>query len=142
MSHTAFTYHLIFGTYRRLAVIDQDHEKELYKFIYRLSTERGVLIRRIGGMPDHVHILCDIPAKLAVADYVRIVKGETSKFMRANRNFPNWTAWAEGYGGFTVDASLREVRKNYIMNQKQHHATTSFDDEYAALLAEAGISDD
>lgn len=141
MSHTALTYHLIFGTYRRLNAIDTDHERELYKYIYDFSMHRDVYIRRIGGMPDLVHILCDIPAKTAVADYVKLLKAETSKFMRANPHFPQWKRWAEGYGAFTVDASLREVRTAYIMNQKKHHATQDFETEYRSLLTDAGFSD-
>lgn len=62
--NTSLTYHLVFGTFRRMPVIDPEHEKELYKYMLNYSTARGIYVRRIGGMPDHVHILCDIPAKL------------------------------------------------------------------------------
>ncbi len=139
MSHTALTYHLVFGTYRRLSVIVPNHERELYKFIYTFATNRGIKIRRIGGMPDHIHILCDIPAKVAVAEFVKLLKMESSKFMRVNSHFPDWMGWAEGYGAFTVDASLREIRLRYIMNQKTHHAAIGFVDEYTHMLHEAGI---
>ncbi len=138
MSHTALTYHLIFGTYRRKKVIVIDHERELYKFIFDFAGNRGVKVRRIGGMPDHVHILCDIPAKIAVSDFIKLLKSETSKFMRINPHFPTWEKWAEGYGAFTIDASLREARVKYIMNQKTHHGRLSFEDEYRDLLIEAG----
>lgn len=140
MSHTSLTYHLVFATYRRQCVIDPEHERELYKYIFDLSIARGVFIRRIGGMPDHVHILCDIPARMSVAEFVKLLKCETSKFMRINSHFPHWNRWGEGYGAFTVDASLRETRMRYIMNQKLHHQTTDFGDEYAHLISEAGIS--
>ena len=142
MSHTSFTYHLIFGTYRRRAVIVHDHEKELYKFIHDFSKERGVKMRRIGGMPDHVHILCDIPSRMAVAEYVKLLKTETSKFMRVNDHFPDWERWADGYAGFTVDTALRETRRRYIMNQREHHSKVGFVDEYRHLLSEAGIDPD
>ncbi len=122
MSHTALTYHLIFRTYRRFQVIVPNHEKELYKFIYDFAMSRGIKKPRIGGMPDHVHILCDIPAKFAVSEFVKLLKTESSKFMRVNPHFPQWQGWAEKYGAFTVDASLRETRRQYIMNQKRHHA--------------------
>lgn len=141
MSHTSLTYHLVFGTFNREKVIDMDHERELYKFIYDFSTHREIYIRRIRGMPDHVHILCDIPAKFAVADYVKILKSETSKFMRVNPHFPRWERWAEGYGCFTVDASLRAIRVKYIMDQKLHHQNRGFADEYRNLLNEAGFTD-
>ncbi|MDE6359071.1 MAG: IS200/IS605 family transposase [Duncaniella sp.] len=139
MSHTSLTYHIVFSTYRRMKVIDILHERELYKYIYDFSKNRGIFIRRIGGMPDHIHILCDIPAKIAVAEYVKLLKVETSKFLRVNPHFPQWVKWSEGYGAFTVDASLRETRVAYIMNQKSHHKCVNFDNEYNDMLVEAGI---
>lgn len=139
MSHTALTYHFVIGTYRREHTIDIEHERELYKFMNDYMAARGALVRRIGGMPDHIHVLCDIPSKIAVAAFVQTLKTESSKFMRANPHFPYWRGWCEGYGAFTVDASSRDTRKHYIMNQKRHHLSKSFWDEYVELMAEAGI---
>lgn len=139
MSHISLTYHLVFGTYRRMAAIDESHEKELYKFMYDYSVRRGAFVWRIGGMPDHVHILCDIPAKVAVASFVQTLKTESSKFMRVNGHFPLWRAWADRYGAFSVDASSRESIRRYIIGQKEHHRSQSFVEEYRKLLMNAGI---
>ena len=141
MSYTSLTYHLVFGTYRRMPVIDHEHEKELYKYMFDYSSAHGIYVRRIGGMPDHVHILCDIPAKIAVASFVQTLKAESSKFMQVNGHFPAWTTWAEGYGAFSVDASSRETRRKYIMNQKEHHRKCSFADEFRELLLEYGLTE-
>ena len=141
MSHTALTYHIIICTYHREYVISENHEKELYKFIFDFSRKRDVFIRRIGGMPDNIHILCDMPATTAVADFVQIIKSESSKFMRVNPHFQFWKKWAIKYGAFTVDVSLREVRKKYIMNQKEHHRKRSFADEFRELLLEYGLTE-
>ena len=140
MSYTSLTYHIVISTYNRKQVITSRHERELYAFITSFSTARGVKIRRVGGMPDHVHILCDIPATIAVAEYVKVLKAETSKFMRANPDFPAWEKWAEGYGAFTVDADSREVRRQYIMNQKEHHTKATFDEEFRRILAAYGLT--
>ncbi len=43
MSYTALTYHIIFGTYRRMRVINSEHERELYKFIYDFSDRKSVV---------------------------------------------------------------------------------------------------
>lgn len=139
MSHTSLTYHLVFGTYRRANVILIPHERELYKYMYDFAVNRGAFVRWIGGMPDHVHMLCDIPPKIAVADFVKLLKSETSKFMRVNPHFPGWQGWAEGYGAFTVDASGREARVRYIKSQKEHHKNVSFSQEYRGLLTEYGL---
>ncbi len=142
MSHISLTYHLIFGTYKRRPVIHIPHERELYKFAYDFSTDRGIKIWRIGGMPDHIHILCDIPAKIAVADYVKLLKTETSKFMRFNPHFPYWEKWAEGYGAFTVDTDSRNERIRYIIEQKTHHKVVSFQEEYRRILSLRGFGED
>ena len=92
-------------------------------------------------MPDHVHILCDIPATVAVADFVKVLKSESSKFMRVNPDFPNWEKWSEGYAAFTVDLDSREARRQYIMNQKEHHAKSTFDEEFRQLLATYGLTE-
>lgn len=123
----------------RLPAIDIEHEKELYKFMHDIAKQRDVLVRRIGGMPDHVHLLCDIPTKLSVAEFIKVLKTETSKFMRVNSHFPLWNGWAEGYGCFSVDTSTRDIRKQYIMNQKEHHSRITFVDEFRNLLIEAGV---
>lgn len=141
MSYTALTYHIVFSTYRRRPTIMIDHERELYKYIYDFATERAIKIRRIGGMPDHVHILCDIPPKIALADFIRSLKSETSKFLRVNINFPRWEGWTEGYAAFTIDATSRNTRVMYIMNQKHHHRRIGFIDELKAILQEAGITE-
>lgn len=142
MSHTSLIYHIIFGTYRQLCSINTEHEKELYKFIYDFAMNRGVFIRRIGGMPDHVHILCDIPAKISLSDFVKLIKAESSKFMRVNPHFPLWEKWANGYGAFSVDKSSCENRRTYIMNQKEHHRQKNFAEEYREFLREYGFADD
>lgn len=139
MSYTSLTYHLIFGTKKRVGSIDADHERELYKYIFDFATARGAKIFRIGGMPDHIHILCNIPPKISVSDFVKLIKSESSKFMKVNPHFPKWIGWAERYGALSVDASLREVRRQYIIHQKEHHRQKSFAEEFKQMLIEAGI---
>lgn len=59
--------------------------------------------------------------------------------MRVNPHFPNWERWADGYGIFTVDASSRETRRQYIINQPEHHKQFDFKEEYRNFLIEAGF---
>lgn len=142
MSHISLTYHLVFSTYKRRQTIHIAHDRELYKFIYDFSVARNVRVWRIGGMPDHIHILCDIPPTQSVAGFVKLLKTESSKYMRSNPHFPYWEKWAEGYGGFTVDSDSRIERIHYIMSQKTHHVVRSFMDEYRDMLRMRGFCDD
>ena len=42
----------------------------------------GAFIYRIGGMPDHVHILVDITSKAALSDFVKRLKQESSYLLK------------------------------------------------------------
>lgn len=114
-------------------------ERELYSFIYQFLKRRGVVVRRIGGMPDHVHILFDLPPTLALADLVKSLKTESSKVMRNNCHFDRWNGWSKRYGAFVVSAPSVAGVREYIQNQKAHHGVRDFQSEYSSLLAENGI---
>ncbi len=59
--------------------------------------------------------------------------------MTANRNFPLWKKWAEGYACVSVESSRRDIRISYIKNQKEHHRHKSFAEEYDDFLTEYGF---
>lgn len=142
MSHISITYHIILATHRRAKTILESHERELYKFLYEFSTDRNIKIWRIGGMPDHIHILCDIPPTIAVAEFIRSLKTESSKFMKINPHFPQWESWSAGYGIFSIESKNRISRINYIKNQKEHHRSLDFIEEYKNFLHEYDIDSD
>ena len=102
----------------------------------------GAHIHRIGGMPDHVHILVDIPADISLSKFVQKLKQESSYLAKEAIELPLWSGWAEGYGGFSYSANEIDNVKQYIINQKEHHKRVSFIDEYRIWLLENGISPD
>jgi len=59
-----------------------------------------------------------------------------------NSNFPDFEGWAVSFGAFTYNLNDKQKIVNYIMNQKEHHKTVSFDNEYRQLLIENGIEID
>lgn len=50
--------------------------------------------------------------------------------------------WQEGYGAFTVSASLREEVASYIRRQEEHHRKRTFREEYVEFLRKTGINFD
>ena len=142
MSFTRFIYHLVFPTKDRQNTISIEGEKVLYKILYDIMKQEGAYVHRIGGMPDHVHILVDIPANTSPAAFVKKLKQESSFLAKQASELPQWNGWAEGYGGFTYSFEDIDTIKQYIINQKEHHKKTSFIDEYRAWLIENRISPD
>ncbi|MBR5843939.1 MAG: IS200/IS605 family transposase [Bacteroidaceae bacterium] len=142
MSFTQFIYHLVFPTKNRENTISIEGEKSLYKILYNIMKQEGAHVHRIGGMPDHVHILVEIPANISISKFVQKVKQESSYLAKEAIELPLWDGWAEGYGGFTYSANDIETVKRYIMNQKEHHRKITFIEEYRVWLIENGISTD
>ena len=50
--------------------------------------------------------------------------------------------WQDGYGAFTVSASLLATVKNYIARQEDHHRKQTFKEEYLELLKRSGVEFD
>ena len=80
----------------------------------------GILLA-IGGMPDHVHILARLKTDLSLAMMLKAVKGESSRWVNAEKRPAQRFGWQEGYGAFSVSASHLERVRRYIHNQERHH---------------------
>jgi putative transposase len=62
--------------------------------------------------------------------------------MKESGKFPAFAGWQEGYGAFTYSAKEKDIIINYVKNQKEHHKTESFHDEFKRLLTENEIEFD
>jgi len=100
----------------------------------------GVLLAA-GGVSDHVHLLIRLGRELAVADAMRFIKTNSSKWV--HEMHPGLLfAWQAGYGVFTVSYSLLPTVTEYIQHQQEHHSGLSFQNEFRALLSKQEIEFD
>ena len=142
MAYTQLLYHIVFRTKNSRMTISEPNERLMYKYIFETSQNIGCTIHRIGGMPDHIHILVSLPPTLAVAQYVETVKTSLSKCFGHSPEFPAFEGWASGYAAITYSTREKDMIVNYIKGQKAHHKTRSFADEYRLILQQAGIAID
>ena len=142
MSYRQITYQIVFATKSRKPTINEDHCAELYQYIWGIIKNHNCKLFRINGVEDHIHILCDLHPTVALADYVKDIKVASSKWMKSSDLFPKFDGWAEKYGAFTYTIKERPALIEYIKNQKEHHKTVTFLDEYKSLLEEHGIEYD
>jgi putative transposase len=96
----------------------------------------NVIQSRIGGAPDHVHVLCNLTKKFSTAKVVEILKKDSSKFMKT-LGIPNFH-WQDGYGLFSVSSSHFEAVRKYILDQEERHKKETFQDEYLRILKKCG----
>lgn len=140
-THTSLYCHIIFSTKDRYPCISESWEKRLYEYLGGIIRQLGGVAETIGGTSDHVHILISLKATHNVAEIMRKLKSNSSKWIHDSIDLSFW-GWQEGYGAFTVSRSDIENVKMYIRNQKAHHCRTSFKEEYMNLLREWGIDFD
>ena len=104
LSHTKWycTYHIVFKPkYRRKEIYGQ-YRKDLKEIIKELCRYKGVEIVEGHLMPDHVHLLLEIPPKLSVSSFMEYLKGKSAMMMfdrHANLKykFGNRHFWSEGF---------------------------------------------
>ena len=60
----------------------------------------------------------------------------------SKRKFPPVSSWQEGYVAFTYSVREKDKVIEYVKNQKEHHKTETFYNEYKRLLIENGIEFD
>jgi len=142
MSYRQIFYQIIFGTKNRESTIVDAHSNELYKYIWGIINNSKCKLYRINGIEDHIHIFSDLHPSLSLADYVKNIKVASSLWMKENGKFPDFKGWQEGYGAFTYSVREKDMIINYIKNQKEHHKTESFHDEFKRILLENDVEFD
>ena len=137
MSHISLTYHIVWRTKRNKNTIREQHERELYAYILGICQSKSSCLHRINSMPDHIHLCVEVSPTIALSDFVKVLKQESSKWMKEHREwFPLFEGWGNGYAAFTYSAEERPNVMAYIRNQKEHHKKVTFKDEFLRLMAE------
>ncbi len=96
----------------------------------------------IGGVEEHVHILCRLGRTISVANLVKELKTTSSRWVKLKGQNVVDFGWQAGYGAFSISPSHVPGLRNYISNQEDHHRHESFQDEYRRLLEKYGMAFD
>jgi hypothetical protein len=80
------------------------------------------------------HVLVEIPKTLSVSDAMKQLKGGSSNAINKASLTSLPFAWQIGYGAFTVSKSSTPDVVRYIANQREHHQSVSYEDEFKMLL--------
>jgi REP element-mobilizing transposase RayT len=133
-TYTSLLIHVIFSTSGRTPFPCDAIRLDVHAYLGGILRELDAIPIAIGGTADHVHLLTRLPANLALADCLRIVKTNSSRWVKERWPQQRKFAWQGGYGAFSVSESRRAAVIRYIRDQAQHHRRISFQDEFLALL--------
>jgi Transposase and inactivated derivatives len=140
-THLSLHYHLIFGTKDRAPLIAGEWRNRLHAYMGGTVRTLNGVAEEIGGTIDHVHLLIGLRATHCLADVLREIKAESSRWVHESIGLRAFS-WQEGYGAFTVSASQRGAVKRYIADQEAHHRKRTFQEEYIEFLERHGIDYD
>ncbi|MBI2681893.1 MAG: IS200/IS605 family transposase [Acidobacteriales bacterium] len=142
MAHTYVTnlLHVVFATKGRIGHIRPEVEGKMWAYLAAVAKGEGAQCIIAGGMPNHIHLLLSVPARIPLSDLMQHIKGNSSKWFH-EKHAPQFR-WQQGYAAFSVSESLKDKTVEYIRNQKEHHKRRDFESEYLALLKKHGVKYD
>ena len=140
-TYTQINIHAIFAVQGRQNLLKDDFRNELFKYISGILNNSKQFSLAINGYKDHVHIFFEMNPTTALADIIRIVKTNSSKWIN-EQYMRGEFSWQEGYGAFSYSKSQRDNVIQYIIEQEEHHHKKSFKDEYLELLKKFDIKFD
>jgi putative transposase len=133
-SYRIHFFHFIWSTKERRSLISSVVKSRLYSYIGAIIRDNSGKLLQIGGMPDHVHLLIELPSLDKFSHFVRNIKASSSLWIHKNFSDLQDFAWQEGYGSFSVSYSALKSVQKYIQDQERHHAAMSFEEEYFKFL--------
>lgn len=113
-------YHLIWcPKYRRRVLVGQV-EARLVEIIGEVCAEHGAEVIELETMPDHVHLLVEVPPVVPMSRFIGTLKGRSARVLR--QEFPHLrrlpSLWTPSWFMSTVGGAPLEVVRRYVENQK------------------------
>lgn len=81
-SYVSALYHIVFSTKGRRKSITPTIADRLWPYIGGIARENGMRALAVGGVEDHAHLLLALPATMALAKAVQLLKGTSSRWLR------------------------------------------------------------
>jgi len=135
--------HLVFSTKNRQSFLhDPDVRGRTHRYLAGICKNRDCPALTIGGIEDHVHLLCRWGRDVTIADLIRDLKRDSTKWIKETVSRLDQFHWQQGYGAFSVSPSHVEPLKQYITDQEHHHLRETFQDEFRRLCRKYGIQID
>ena len=136
-THTWVLVHCVFSTQGRLDLIPD--VPEMCKYLTGVARAKNITLLAAGGTANHIHLLVAQTSTVTLAKVMQDLKGNSSRWL--NKRGTKF-AWQEGFGGFSVSQSQKQVVADYIAHQAEHHRRWTFEQEFMTLLKKSGAKID
>jgi len=141
-TYTQISIHAIFAVKNRENFITKDWRYDLHSYISGTISNIGSKPLAVGGWKDHVHLFFGLNPTIAISEFIKVIKSNSSKWINEQGFLKGRFQWQESYAAFSYSKSQRNSVIRYIMNQEQHHATKTFKEEYIETLKKFDVEYD
>src|SRR5438045_9762414 len=102
--------HIVFSTKGGSPFLqDTTIRDETHKYLGGTCNKLDCPVLRVGGVADHVHILCRLGRTITVADLVKELKRDSSQWLKTKAVDLADFYWQKGYGAVSVSPGYVEV---------------------------------
>ena len=129
LSHTKWNckYHIVFAPKYRRKEFYGGKGLEIGQILRELCSWKEVNIIEAEVCPDHVHMLVEIPPKLAISSFMGFLKGKSSimiyeKWGNLKYKYRGRQFWCRGYYVDTAGKNTKKIQE-YICNQLKEDFT-------------------
>ena len=117
-------YHIVWCTKYRKQVLKDGLDDDIKRMLMQMAEEYSFTIMAMEVMPDHIHLLLDCKPQFRISDMVKILKGNTARWMfmeHPGLKGQLWGGhlWNPSYCAVTVSDRSREQVTRYINTQKE-----------------------
>jgi len=110
MAHTftSLLTHVVFSTKDRRPWINTEVQARLYPYLGGIVRELRGHALKVNGTEDHVHLLVQLPADVSIAESLRILKTNSSRWIHETSDSQRGFRWQTGYGAFSVSLQAHQ----------------------------------
>ena len=115
-------FHLVWCPKYRRPVLTDGVDVRLKEALQQIADEKGITIRAMEVMPDHVHLLVEFDPRISLHDVVKALKGRSSRILRdefetLRKRLP--TLWTRSYFACSVGHISEATVLRYVQSQKR-----------------------
>lgn len=138
MSYVKIWIHAVWGTKYRRPILQPPVLGKVCQHIQANARSKGILIDRINGHHDHIHVLMLLKSEYGISKQIQLLKGESAFWANKMKLIKGNLEWADKYFAASVSESKLPIVRRYIDRQQAHHGKQSFGDEFQAFVQRLG----
>ncbi|MDR2971464.1 MAG: transposase [Bacteroidales bacterium] len=126
--------HFVFTTLNRKPIILEQFRNRIEKYITGIVNKKGCKLYSIYANPEHVHFLVSRDPQLDEVSLATIIANSSEKFINDNKLSVYFFQWQQYCSAFSVSKYSVHYVCEYIENQREHHKTENYEEEYGRFL--------